>query len=132
MKASVPFASFYLPTLQAFSCDENLFLKLCEESSYFFFSNSQPSSFTLVFLHLPPLTPPVWSLRYLLSATERSGDICVFGVYLLCVLEALGEPLVPRRELESNQNREKLYCTNKQSLRNHFKTLTIISQWLVV
>ena len=38
-----------------------------------------------------------------LSATERSGDICVFGVYLLCVLEALGEPLVPRRELESNQ-----------------------------
>lgn len=58
--------------------------------------------------------------------------MCVWSVSAVCVLEALGEPLVPRRELESNQNREKLYCTNKQSLRNHFKTLTIISQWLVV
>ena len=45
---------------------------------------------------------------------------------------ARGAPGPQKGAGEQPEPREELYCDNKQSLRNHGKTLTIISQWLVV
>lgn len=66
----------------------------------------------------------------LLRGEERPTHLeCVCCV---CAVDAGGVTGPQKRAEEGPGLRKKLYCTNKQSLGNHFKTLTIISQRLVV